>query len=204
MDKLVARMILIASFLTFLTFLFATLANAESYPRFDKFVEAPNQHKIFCKKWPNHCVKIGTDQPAKFDLNNFAKMDHVNRWGNETMKPKIDPPGTDVWEYPKDRIGDCDEYSIFKRAHLLAEGFSSSQLLLTVVWSPRTKWHRVLTVRTNNGDYILDNLSKDVLSVEETIIKYGYVYYWRQSIVNPKQWVQLTSADFSTAFFRRK
>jgi predicted transglutaminase-like cysteine proteinase len=47
--------------------------------------------------------------------------------------------------------------------------------------------HAVLTVRTNRGEYVLDNLNKDVLPWSKT----GYRFVKRQSQRNPNVWVSL-------------
>ena len=198
------RLAIIAINLLLFVILMTTAVFAESYPVFNKFVEAPKQHIKFCKKWPNHCVVIGTKQPAKFTIDTLAKLTHINAWGNRVIKQVEDSKKEDLWQFPVDYKGDCEDIQIFKRAHLLAEGFSSSQLLLTMVWSEKTKWHAVLVVRTTEGEYVLDNITNEIMSVEETIISKGYIYYWRQSVVDPKQWVELTSANFNTSFFKER
>ena len=52
-----------------------------------------------------------------------------------------------------------------------------SDLLITVVRKPDGEGHAVLTVRTDKGDYVLDNLTDTVKPWEET----GYRYLKRQS-----------------------
>ncbi len=55
-----------------------------------------------------------------------------------------------------------------KRAQLMARGISPSQLLITMVQGSEA--HVVLAVRTDRGDYILDNLRDEVLPVEKDIL----------------------------------
>ena len=57
--------------------------------------------------------------------------------------------------------------------------------------------HAVLTVKTDRGEYILDNLTDDILLWSET----PYGYYKRQSQDDPNQWVWLDDAraDMATS-----
>ena len=46
-----------------------------------------------------------------------------------------------------------------KRRDLMSKGISLTDLLITVVRKPDGEGHAVLTVRTDEGDYVLDNLT---------------------------------------------
>ena len=74
-----------------------------------------------------------------------------------------------------------------KRRELAAKGISLSNLLITVVRKPDGEGHAVLTVRTDKGDFILDNLSDSVKAWGET----DYRYLKRQSSVNTGRWVSI-------------
>ncbi len=51
--------------------------------------------------------------------------------------------------------------------------------------------HAVLMVRTDRGDFILDNQEPKVLLWTET----GYKFIKRQSLENPNRWVSLGNVD---------
>ena len=57
--------------------------------------------------------------------------------------------------------------------------------------------HAVLTVKTDKGEFILDNQAEEILLWSET----GYRFVKRQSQSNPNQWVSLgdTRPAVSTA-----
>ena len=59
-----------------------------------------------------------------------------------------------------------------KRRDLMLKGISLADLLITVVRKPDGEGHAVLTVRTDQGDYVLDNLNDAVKPWEAT----GYRY----------------------------
>lgn len=149
------------------------------------FLEQPNQHKSFCKWHPDQCKKIGTLQPARLTVQKLIELDDVNRTVNSMIKGRVEKKGIDVWRFPTDGYGDCEDYAILKRAMLLDKGWASSQLLMTIVHSKPAGWHAILVVRTNRGDYVLDNLRNDVHKVEESV----HNFHWRQSFVNPEMWV---------------
>jgi predicted transglutaminase-like cysteine proteinase len=90
------------------------------------------------------------------------------------------------WSYPDDGYGDCEDYALLKRRMLIESGWPREALLLTVVRG-EGEGHAVLTVTTDKGDYVLDNLNSDVLLWSNT----GYRFIKRQSQYDPNVWVSL-------------
>jgi predicted transglutaminase-like cysteine proteinase len=84
------------------------------------------------------------------------------------------------WAYPLDR-GDCEDMVLLKR-RLLAKA-----LLITTLEdsSAKNERHAVLTVRTDRGEFILDNQTPEILFWYET----NYRYLTRQSQIDPNLWV---------------
>ncbi len=80
----------------------------------------------------------------------------------------------EVWAYPVD-AGDCEDFVLLKRKLLIEKGFPVNTLLITVVRKPDGEGHAVLTVRTAQGDYILDNLNNDVKLWNDTPYHYSSV-----------------------------
>ena len=66
-------------------------------------------------------------------------------------------------------------------------GIAPGNLLITVVLQPNGDGHAVLTVRTDRGDFILDNMRSKVLLWSDT----EYTYLKRQSVENAGRWVKL-------------
>ncbi len=73
----------------------------------------------------------------------------------------------------------------------MEDGISASNLLLTVLRRPNGDGHAVLTVRTDGGDIVLDNLTDTVLNWDET----GYTYLKRQAIDHTGRWVSIRDGD---------
>ena len=62
-----------------------------------------------------------------------------------------------------------------------------SNLLITVVRKRGGQGHAVLTVRTDKGDFILDNLTDAIRQWDQT----GYAFLKRQSSDHPGSWVTI-------------
>jgi predicted transglutaminase-like cysteine proteinase len=61
------------------------------------------------------------------------------------------------WTYPRS-AGDCEDIALLKKRDLKARGFAESDLLITVVKKRDGSGQAILTVRTSEGDFVLDNL----------------------------------------------
>ena len=85
--------------------------------------------------------------------------------------------------------GDCEDFAILKKRELVRRGWPGSVLLITVARSGG-EGHTVLTVRTNQGDLILDNRTSAIKDWSRT----PYRYFARQSQANGKNWERIGSA----------
>ena len=111
-------------------------------------------------------------------------------WVNDSIKPVTDLEHWGVvekWSYPDDGKGDCEDYVLLKRRMLMQAGWPREALLITVVRDKKGDGHAVLTVKTDKGDFILDNQEEEVLLWSDT----GYRFVKRQSQSNPNVWVSL-------------
>lgn len=151
----------------------------------------PIGHYDFCKANPAECsIRPGNLAPATMTGTLWRKMLRVNAKVNAKVKPVNDSDiyGRDeVWAYPVKGVGDCEDYVLEKRRELNRMGVSFANLLMTVVRKPDGEGHAVLTVRTNKGDYVLDNLNEKVRSWDRT----GYRFLKRQAIDNTGRWVSI-------------
>jgi predicted transglutaminase-like cysteine proteinase len=120
----------------------------------------------------------------------WADLVKVDLWVNTHVKPLTDMDHWGVverWNYPDDGYGDCEDYVLQKRRMLLRAGWPRSALLITVVRDQKNEGHAVLTVKTNRGEYILDNQRDEILPWNKT----GYHFVKRQSQSDPNTWVSL-------------
>jgi predicted transglutaminase-like cysteine proteinase len=150
----------------------------------------PIGHYEFCKANPRECSIAMRDRgPARLTKNLLSTLSRVNVSVNRAVKPMndIDIFGKDeVWSYP-DGVGDCEDYVLEKRRLLQGKGVSLTNLLITVVRKPDGEGHAVLTVRTDKGDFILDNLRDDIRPWSKT----GYRFLKRQASNHTGRWVNL-------------
>jgi predicted transglutaminase-like cysteine proteinase len=151
----------------------------------------PIGHYDFCKIHQDECDIHPTDlRPLHVSKNVWQEIVEVNDTVNRKVKPMSDMEhyGKDeVWAYPDDGFGDCEDYVLEKRRELMRDGISLSDLLITVVKKKDGEGHAVLTVRTNRGDYILDNLTNEVKPWTST----PYRYLKRQAIDDTGRWVTI-------------
>jgi predicted transglutaminase-like cysteine proteinase len=91
------------------------------------------------------------------------------------------------WAYPDEGKGDCEDIVLLKRRLLIQAGLPRQALLITVVRDHEGAGHAVLTVKTDRGDFILDNKEARILPWQST----GYGFVKRQSQEQPNRWVML-------------
>jgi predicted transglutaminase-like cysteine proteinase len=155
----------------------------------------PIGHYEFCKIHADECSIRPTDlSPVRVTGKVWNLIVRVNNEVNRDVKPMndFDVYGKDeVWAYPDKGVGDCEDYVLEKRRDLAREGISLADLLITVVRKTNGEGHAVLTVRTDKGDYILDNLSNTVKLWTRT----PYRYLKRQAEDNTGHWVSIRSGD---------
>jgi predicted transglutaminase-like cysteine proteinase len=121
----------------------------------------------------------------------WATLTEVDRDINQRIRPASDLQAFGVdnfWDLPLGPngrgMGNCKHYALEKRRELVEAGVPSSALYLAIV---RTRWgeiHSILVVATDQGDYVLDNLSPWVTPWREA----GYVWLARQIPGAPLEW----------------
>ena len=152
----------------------------------------------FCGRQPREC-----DQPALMAVDviltpgTWSALNKINREVNLSIEPisnlKHWGTITDHWDYPTDGKGDCKIYALQKRRLLLERGFPRQALLMTIVKDHNDQGHAILTVTTNKGDFILDNLTDEIRPWETT----GYHFLKRQSQEDPNIWLSILPPEVS-------
>ncbi|PWJ74437.1 putative transglutaminase-like cysteine proteinase [Pseudaminobacter salicylatoxidans] len=149
----------------------------------------PIGHYEFCKANPAECALRPRDKgPERMTGALWKTVTAINLQVNRAIKPMSDMEiyGKDeVWAYPDNGVGDCEDYVLEKRRELMSRGVSLSNLLITVVRKPDGEGHAVLTLRTDKGDFVLDNLTDAVRQWDET----GYRFLKRQASNHTGHWV---------------
>lgn len=180
-----------------------------------RLARSPRGYVAFCRRNPSECAParsqgIAAAPRAAVTLTSerLAQLDAINRSVNAAVHPITDQrlyDRVELWTYPRlarlrlaateetearvveTLAGDCEDYVLLKRAKLLAAGWPADALLITVVRDLEGLGHAVLTVRTTEGDLILDNQAEDIAHWKAT----GYSFIKRQSARDPRLWVSL-------------
>ena len=145
----------------------------------------------FCRRYRSDCQQGDAVSFTRFNATaaRLQELDTVNRDINARIQPVTDLElygREEYWTYPINR-GDCEDYVVLKRRILISRGWPASALLITVVRDELGDGHAVLTVRTKQGDFVLDNKNDVVKLWGQT----PYQYLMRQSYLNPTLWMAL-------------
>ncbi len=134
----------------------------------------------FCQQNPAECA-VDATEPATIELTakDWQTLNRVNQQVNADIEPRTDEDHwgvDDRWDLAEDGYGDCEDYQLVKRKRLVEAGFPRRALRMTVVIDEEGAGHAVMMVRTNRGDFILDNKRNAILPWHKT----NYVYIKRE------------------------
>jgi predicted transglutaminase-like cysteine proteinase len=158
-------------------------------------LEAPTRPPI---GWTDFCIEYAPECDTKpleardvvLTPKAWRDLSRINTWVNDSVWPITDMDHWGVverWNYPDDGYGDCEDYVLLKRKMLLQAAWPRQALLITVVRDHNGDGHAVLTVKTDKGEFILDNQNPEILLWSET----GYHFVKRQSQTDPNTWIAL-------------
>src|SRR3954471_3381418 len=156
----------------------------------------------FCNRHRSECASDAAEPSVvRLTKATWDAINAVNRHVNATIKPLSDQDHwgvVDRWDLPEDGYGDCDDYQLLKRKLLAEKGLPRRAMRMTVVIDELNEGHAVLMIRTDRGDYILDNKTNAVLPWEQT----GYVFVKREG-QDSMAWVSLGGVTSPTATANR-
>jgi len=165
-------------------------ANAANHMKTTGRTSQPIGHHVYCKTYRQDCrIRTRSTQPTKLTQKRWKDLAEINTYSNTTIEPLTDMEAfnqEEFWTYPKS-YGDCEDFVLMKRHMLMQRGWPASSLLITVVMQPNGEGHAVLTVRTDQADYVLDNLSNKILPWNQT----PYTFLKRQSAKHSGKWVDI-------------
>jgi predicted transglutaminase-like cysteine proteinase len=180
----------------------ANAGEAERYMPTAGVATPPAGYVEFCREEPAECAhRADRGLLVKLDDARWLDMIVVNRSVNQRIRPATDREMFGVeeqWTYPNG-AADCEDYVLIKRKRLMEAGISPSNLLITVVLQPNGEGHAVLTVRTDRGDFVLDNKVEQIRPWTET----SYTYVKRQATTDATRWLRIDErADQPVASIR--
>lgn len=170
--------------------LLCATANASYFMRVGERTSQPVGHYEFCLRLPAECrpQKHGS-RPLKLTNELWKLINKVNSDVNGEVLPLSDQElwgVPELWSYPE-RFGDCEDFVLEKRRRLIEAGIPAGYLLITVVRQSSGEGHAVLTVTTDRGDLVLDNINRDILPWAQT----GYEFLKRQSSQHAGVWQEI-------------
>ena len=147
----------------------------------------PAGHVYYCANEPRACDRFGQGAMALTEQN-WKQLVKINSSVNQAIKP-VEDGRIDQWSvYVKQ--GDCEDYALTKQRELLRNGWSSDALLITTAYLPDGAYHAVLVVRTDRGEFVLDNLNPLIQPWQSV----KYRWNKRQAIGNPQVWQRIAGA----------
>ena len=157
----------------------------------------------FCRRYADECRRDDfAAEPIVFEGAAKDLILRVNAAVNRAITPATDllQWGTEErWDFAETGVGDCEDYVLLKQRWLVSAGLPRQALLVTVVTDLAGDGHAVLTVHTDRGDYILDNMNDDVKLWRE--MPYGFVK--RQSRFVSNEWVSLNGGGAAPVIVSR-
>jgi len=152
----------------------------------------PIGHVDFCRRHPGECTGLEALR-TRFDMSSERRRElkEINDMVNEMILPVTDNKlygRIEHWTYPAGK-GDCEDYVLLKRRLLMERGWPASALLITVVRDENREGHAILTVRTAQGDFLLDNKRPEIMTWNRS----PYTFIKRQAHWNPKMWISLAA-----------
>ena len=145
----------------------------------------------FCAEHARECqVEPAVARDAVLTKVAAKQLVRINALVNEGIQPATDMVHYGVlerWTFPDDGYGDCEDYALLKQRLLIQAGWPRQALLLAVVRDAKGEGHAVLIVKTDRGEFVLDNQNENVLAWFDT----EYRFVKRQSQSDPNVWVAL-------------
>lgn len=162
-----------------------------------KAIAAPDGFADVCNRYDWACAAGSKGQVRGKALLSLAR--EVNNAINHQYRQVTDRSqyGTEeVWALPtSSRGGDCEDFVLAKKHTLIEAGVAPGRLLIATVLDRRRALHAVLVLRTEEGDFVLDNLNNRVKGWQET----GYSFLRMQNPDAPHRW----NAVFKGGMFDR-
>lgn len=154
----------------------------------------PMAYAQFCQRYQDQCRvrhPLFRGPPSIAANNRWDELVRINAEVNAAIEPSANLAGLtgERWEIDPSQ-GDCNDYAVTKRAHLLRKGWPARSLLLSEVITREGEHHLVLVVRTRQGDFVLDNLTREIRPWSRAPYEWVRIQVSR----SPSLWAKLGSA----------
>jgi len=116
----------------------------------------------------------------------WSLIRELNAWVNGSVRYQRND--TEEWAYPVNAIGDCRGIALLKRRVLTENKIPRPALALAAVLDSEKRGHVVVVMRTNRGEFVLDNQHNEVRHWSRARVE----FLMRQEYGCPAQWVALS------------
>jgi predicted transglutaminase-like cysteine proteinase len=179
------------------------LAMAPPFNAEGERARAPMGWTGFCERYSDECLRESfSGEKIAFEGAVRDLIVRVNEGVNRAISPATDRLQWGLeerWDFAETGAGDCEDYVLLKQRWLVFAGLPRQALLITVVTDLSGDGHAVLTIHTDRGDYILDNMRDEIKLWRET----PYTFVKRQSRFVSDGWVALNASGSSTRMVSR-
>ena len=169
----------------------SALGSAETAPVRGGPAKPPSGYIGFCRRFPDQCTAPeGAPREVHMSETLMHMLSAVNSALNEAIVAEDDATHygkEEYWTIPTDGYGDCEDYVLAKRQVLIHLGLPEPALRIAVVLTPSLVRHAVLTLVTDEGSFVLDNLHDEIVPWDRT----DYIFIERQDPASASGWVSL-------------
>jgi predicted transglutaminase-like cysteine proteinase len=132
-----------------------------------------------CARDPNLCRVRNGNLPATADGSVKVAPGTMDQLAsvNASVNAAIRPAHRDDWT-PDQAVGDCKDFAMTKRQRLIDMGWPSSAVPVAVVRTASGAEHLIVVARTDQGNFVLDNLT-------QTVVPSPSVSYSWEKILSP-------------------
>ena len=148
--------------------------------RFKQPTAVPRGYYELCKAGSPVCGTTrarGVEANADGQVVLTSSLIQALRTANSTVNHQMQsrPDGAqDSWSVGGGS-GDCEDFALTKKMRLMQAGFPSKALLIALARTPSGENHAVLIVRTDQGDFALDNLTDSLKGWDQTGLRWTMV-----------------------------
>ena len=150
-------------------------------------MDPPKAARELCAQYDWACAGQGGSVAPSSETER-ALITEVNRRVNTSVRAVSDRRQyghVDYWTLPSKAGGDCEDYALLKKKELIRLGLDPAKLLLATVLDHSRTPHAVLIYRSSKGDFLLDNLTDDVIDWRAS----AYIFLRMQNPEDPRRWV---------------
>ena len=137
-------------------------------PQASRTVAAPVGYQSFCYKFAREC-RGGGASVISYNRKTASILKSVNDAVNRSTKYRADKG--ELWRIAAS-TGDCEDYALAKRSRLIRAGISAGALRMATARTAKGESHAVLIVKTDKGDFVLDNIRHTIVKRQAS----GYRY----------------------------